>query len=272
MLGYTREEFAKSSMCLWDFIPPESRATVNAARSETDQNGILSPKELTLTHKDNHPVHVIFGAALLSTSKTDIPGAILYLIDITEQKKLEKETDKQQSLLEKAEYYATHDSLTNLHNRNVLTFRIEQLIIQATQEKTVFTVGFIDLDNFKLINDTLGHETGDRLLQDISTRLSHTLREVDTLARVGGDEFVALINNCYTDDEIKSIEMRVLNALAPLKTTVDTTIPVSCSIGWATFPKDGTTISTLLSKADQRMYANKRTRKEDRRERPISTH
>ncbi|HWU85302.1 MAG TPA: EAL domain-containing protein, partial [Rhodocyclaceae bacterium] len=159
------------------------------------------------------------------------------------------------------EYQATHDALTGLPNRNLLTDRLEQALAYARRYCYFAAVVFIDLDNFKFINDSLGHQAGDRLLIEISRRLKGCLRETDTVSRYGGDEFVLVLNNYYESNSIAQLLDRLLAEIAqPVNIGSDAQaqeLIVTCSIGVSLFPSDGDTPATLIKNADAAMYLAK---------------
>ncbi len=159
------------------------------------------------------------------------------------------------------EYQATHDALTGLPNRNLLMDRLEQAIAYAHRYGYFAAVVFIDLDNFKFINDSLGHQAGDRLLIEIARRLKACLRETDTVARYGGDEFVLVLNNYYESAAIARLLERVLAEIAqPVDVGHEGNVQellVTCSIGVSLYPSDGETAATLVKSADAAMYLAK---------------
>ena len=151
------------------------------------------------------------------------------------------------------EYQANYDALTGLANRHLLQDRLQQALISAARYGHEVTVAFIDLDNFKYINDSLGHHIGDQLLQAISYRLRSSLRETDTVARNGGDEFVLVIDR--SDESVISLIMRkVLNAVSEPVTIDGHELLITCSIGLSMYPIDGPDANTLLRHADAAMY------------------
>ncbi len=155
-------------------------------------------------------------------------------------------------------FMATHDPLTNLPNRTLIVDRIEQMVARAAREGTSVAALFIDLDNFKAINDTLGHGSGDELLKAVATRLQGVVREVDALGRLGGDEFVVLVGDLAPDMGPTLVAERLLDALKqPFRLGVDgeTTVTIGASIGIAL--ADRSTAGTLLRDADIAMYRAK---------------
>ena len=169
------------------------------------------------------------------------------LHDITEAKGYQEELEHQ----------ANHDSLTGLPNRNLLNDRILRAIAFASRNHSGFTLAFMDLDQFKVVNDSLGHHTGDQLLMQVAERLLSCARETDTVARLGGDEFIILL----ADDDplskrIARLECFKESVAEPLMLEGQEVV-VSCSLGFCCFPEDGQDIGTLLRNADTAMYQAK---------------
>ncbi len=172
--------------------------------------------------------------------------------DITDQKANEQEI-----------YHLAHyDSLTNLPNRLLFQDRLNQILVDAKRNEKMVPLLFLDLDRFKPVNDSLGHGVGDLLLQKVARRLSDCLRESDTSARMGGDEFTVIIGSVNTMEEMIASATRVSqNILRELNKPFDlegNEIVISVSIGIATYPQDGQTLSHLLRKADVAMYHAKK--------------
>lgn len=156
------------------------------------------------------------------------------------------------------QYIAQHDVLTGLPNRLLLTDRLLQGITQARRAGNMLVVFYLDLDGFKPINDTYGHETGDRVLAEMARRLSDALREGDTVARIGGDEFVALLSGIESLSECELAAQRVLAAITPPIFLDGGWLNLTASIGISVFPDDGCDdADTLLRCADQAMYSAK---------------
>lgn len=158
---------------------------------------------------------------------------------------------------EQLEHQANHDLLTGLPNRTLLADRIEQGIAQASRMSYYLGVVFIDLDKFKFINDSLGHTAGDELLKEIAVRLRGGLRTSDTVARVGGDEFVLVINDHYRVSTVISLLRRLLQEICRPVMLSGREFHVGASMGVALFPDDGKDSQTLLMHADTAMYAAK---------------
>ena len=171
--------------------------------------------------------------------------------DITDQKRYEKELEKR----------ANFDSLTGLANRNLLCDRMQQWIAHAHKHNETFAVVFMDLDHFKVVNDSLGHDSGDTLLREMAARLTQKLHPDETVARLGGDEFILLL---HVDPE--AIEHHLTQRLDALSATLrqeisiqNEPVHIGASIGVALFPRDGTTTDALMKAADLAMYRAKET-------------
>ncbi|WP_151670728.1 EAL domain-containing protein [Nitrincola schmidtii] len=156
----------------------------------------------------------------------------------------------------KVEFLATHDTLTNLPNRNLFQDRIDHAIAQARRHKSSLALLFIDLDNFKSINDTQGHHAGDELLLEAADRLRSVVRDVDTVARIGGDEFTVILTECVVEDA-EIIAVRILNEMNRHFLIQGRKVFVSASIGAAFYPQDADDSSGLIKAADTAMYRAK---------------
>ena len=152
---------------------------------------------------------------------------------------------------------ASHDALTGLPNRLLLEDRISRAIAQASRHSHQFALLVVDLDRFKLINDSLGHQAGDDLLRDVAKRLSDTVRAIDTTARLGGDEFVILLEGPVSTAEAQEVGQRAIQALAQPQRLQGIDVHVTPSIGVAFYPKDGSSVDLLIAHADAAMYSAK---------------
>jgi len=156
------------------------------------------------------------------------------------------------------QHLATHDALTGLPNRVLLADRIEQAIAQADRCNRSFALLMVDLDRFKSINDSLGHEAGDALLRQVAERLRNTLRKVDTLARIGGDEFVMVLNGITSPHDVEVVITNVLETVGCPLELDSIEVQTSPSIGVSVYPHDGNDAQTLLKHADAAMYHAKK--------------
>lgn len=155
---------------------------------------------------------------------------------------------------DKFEFLAYHDPLTRLPNRLLLHDRFKQAHAAAMREKTIMAVLFLDLDKFKQVNDTFGHKTGDQLLKMVSERLENSVRKVDTVSRIGGDEFVVLLTDLRTGNTAALIAEKILAQLSEPFNIGKIEVASSLSIGIALYPNDGQDLDTLLLMADTSMY------------------
>jgi diguanylate cyclase (GGDEF)-like protein len=157
------------------------------------------------------------------------------------------------------QHLATHDVLTGLPNRVILHDRLEQAIAHAAREQHEFAVLLLDLDRFKMVNDSLGHRAGDELLKEVAQRLKGVMRSMDTLVRLGGDEFVIVMASIQTRDQVPAIATRVIEVMKPAICLEGVDVRTSASIGIAFYPSDGVTVEMLLAHADAAMYSAKQS-------------
>ena len=170
---------------------------------------------------------------------------------------LEKVIEKKEIAEESLQYLASHDELTGLPNRNLLVDRVGQAIKTSSRENQQMAILFLDLDRFKNINDSLGHTIGDKLLQEVSTRLYKTLRDQDTISRNGGDEFVVVLERLKDSNEAINVAKKIINTLTETFDIQSHKIHLGASIGISIYPIDGDTPMVLLRNADTAMYRAK---------------
>jgi diguanylate cyclase (GGDEF)-like protein/PAS domain S-box-containing protein len=169
------------------------------------------------------------------------------VVDISDRKRAE----------EQIEFHAYHDVLTHLPNRKLFTDRLTQSVSRARRSGKPLAVMFVDLDHFKSINDTLGHEAGDELLLEMAHRLRANVRDDDTVARLGGDEFTIILAELRQPEDAVSVAEKLIKAVEQPLVIGGTLIEVSASIGIALFPNDGADAESLLRNADSAMYRAK---------------
>ena len=182
----------------------------------------------------------------------DESGAVIGLVGITREINEIRQTEVA------LQHLATHDTLTDLPNRFLLVDRLSQLLARAQRSGTVFAVLFMDIDRFKEVNDTLGHEVGDLLLRAVAQRLSKSVRQSDTVARIGGDEFVIMLETVHDSRGADAVADTVRRALAKSFTIQKQALNVSVSIGISFYPENGEDADMLLRAADYAMYLAKR--------------
>ncbi len=213
-------------------------------------NGEIWKGEFRNRRKNGRPYWEAAVIAPIRDAEGDISHYLSVREDITERKAFE------QRLLEQA----THDQLTGLPNRFLSIDRLQQMLQHAQRHNKRIGVIYIDLDNFKTVNDSLGHSTGDDLLIEVSTRIWTHLRDEDTLCRLGGDEFMALVPNLENPvEDLKVIIERVIGSLQAPFDLGGREINVTSSLGIAIYPDDGRNVSSLMSNADMAMYEAKRS-------------
>jgi diguanylate cyclase (GGDEF)-like protein/PAS domain S-box-containing protein len=183
----------------------------------------------------------------LKNDKGDIIGLLGITREINDLKRTELDL----------QHIATHDILTSLPNRYLFFNRLDHAICRAKRQENLFAIMYIDLDNFKLVNDQLGHDAGDRMLKEVAMLLKGILRESDTISRIGGDEFIILIESICDIEEPGQIAQRILSELSKNKIMENVGEKVSVSIGISLFPQDGKEASTLTKAADHAMYKAK---------------
>jgi len=163
-----------------------------------------------------------------------------------------------------ARYAAFHDPLTGLSNRALFKDRLEHGLAQAMRHDWSLAVMFVDLDGFKGVNDTYGHDVGDRILQEVARRLTQNTRDDDTVSRLGGDEFLYLLMEAGAKQDIFHIAQKIIRAIQmPIEVSggeCPVSLSIGASIGISIFPQDGSNADTLVRNADQAMYEAKRTK------------
>lgn len=168
-----------------------------------------------------------------------------------------KDVTERMQAQERLQHMAQHDALTELPNRLLYIDRLKQALARARWHERLVAVLFVDMDRFKNINDTLGHEVGDQLLQALAARLAAGVREGDTVARFGGDEFVILLDDVGSEKDIGAVAQKVLDTLAPPFVIDGQSLYVTASIGVSLYPNDGEDSGTLIKNADIAMYRAK---------------
>ena len=177
------------------------------------------------------------------------PAVLTIFRDITERKQVKQ----------RLEHLALYDTLTGLANRTLFFDRMNQHLELAKRNDYALALLYIDLDRFKVVNDTLGHEVGDLLLQEASRRMVSCIRKVDTVARMGGDEFVGICGTIVTSEDAVVVARKILGALAAPFRIKGNDCTIGASIGISLYPADGSDVETLLNKADGAMYRVKQS-------------
>ena len=210
--------------------------------------------EILVRGKDGREWWLDTDARPLLGSRGELRGWICIQADITEQVKIREELRRSEREIS---FLAYHDPLTGLANRLGFRGRLDQVLVRATEASTRCAVMLIDLDRFKHVNDTLGHDIGDKLLAEVARRVRASVRDCDMVARLGGDEFVVVIPDLDQSMSVEDIVAKVFDQLHGNINLPGRVIYTSASVGVSVSPKDGTDGSTLLQHADLAMYAAK---------------
>ena len=197
-----------------------------------------------LTRRDGHEIAIEDSAAPIHDRENRVTGAVIVFHDVTAARAISSHMS----------HLAQHDVLTDLPNRMILTDRVDQAISLARRNRGSLAVLFLDLDNFKNINDSLGHSIGDRLLQSVAARLSACIRLSDTVGRLGGDEFVVLLTEVKHPADAAISARKILAALMRPYRIGEHDLTVTASVGLSTYPADGQDAETLIRNADAAMY------------------
>lgn len=170
---------------------------------------------------------------------------------------ISRDITEQELAAEKIWHSAHHDLLTSLPNRRLFLDRLEQEVKHAKRRDLPLAVLFMDLDGFKAVNDTLGHNAGDQLLTDVAKRLTACVREEDTVARIGGDEFTVIVSSVKQRSDVKHVAQTIIDALAKPFQIAQQPVTISVSVGIAFYPEDAAFPTDLLHAADHAMYIAK---------------
>lgn len=242
--GFSRKELVGSDFCTY-FI--ERECALEACKY-TFLGGVVRDQPLTLLHVSGQQVDVLYNASVYRDEAGQVQGVLAAVRDITERKYFEQQLEHQ----------ATHDALTGLPNRALFQDRLLQAMAQYRRNGGSVAVMFVDLDNFKNINDSLGHATGDALLKDVAGRVSGELRESDTVARLGGDEFAILLQDGQGIQDLDNVARKILEVIARPCNIDEQLVFANASMGIAIYPLDGEDAATLMRNADTAMYYAKR--------------
>jgi diguanylate cyclase (GGDEF)-like protein len=172
---------------------------------------------------------------------------------------------ERKQLQDQLQFLAQYDALTRLPNRQLLLDRLESTLARARRAATGFALLYLDLDKFKQVNDRFGHAAGDQLLQEVAARIRHCMRETDTVARIGGDEFVVLLEHVVLADDAALVADKIRDALTQPVMIGEHIVQTCPSIGIAMYPDHGDSAQQLLKHADQAMYTAKKRRADGER-------
>jgi diguanylate cyclase (GGDEF)-like protein/PAS domain S-box-containing protein len=246
ILGYAPTEVLGRR--IFELVHPDDRAATMQQAARVTAGELQRHFRNRYLHRDGHSVDIQWSARWLPEYGVRIGVAH----EVTELRRNEREL----------EHRASHDILTGLPNRHRLYAELQYAIAHAAETGDGLAVLYLDLDGFKAVNDRGGHGTGDRVLREVGQRLQQGLRQGDLVARVGGDEFVAVLPGCRDSRAARIIADDLRARLGSPCTLPDGPFRPDASIGIAFFPRDGTDAETLLAHADRAMYMAKRRRQE----------
>jgi diguanylate cyclase (GGDEF)-like protein/PAS domain S-box-containing protein len=245
LLGFQASDLAGRS--IFDFMNPADREVVRLATLTLARRGTLT-FSFRAVRRDGTEA---WFEATCRGIKSPVTGKLMEIVavsrDISERKRVE----------EHIEFQAYHDDLTGLPNRSLFRDRLTVALAYARRAVRPLALLFIDLDNFKTVNDTIGHAGGDALLKALAIRLISVTRAEDTIARVGGDEFTVLATNLSSPEDAALVAQKILEAISQPVTVDEHEFCVTASIGVAIYPEDGELVETLLTSADDAMYQAK---------------
>jgi diguanylate cyclase (GGDEF)-like protein/PAS domain S-box-containing protein len=217
-------------------------ARLRGLEGQAQKHSSIEQKHVRL---DGSVVHVELTSAPVALHGND--AILIFARDVSERKRYQSELEHQ----------ATHDALTGLPNRNSLKYRLSHAIASARRHDKMVAITFIDLDNFKSINDNFGHEVGDEVLKVVAARLAEAVRTTDTVVRLGGDEFVLLFTDLDDVDVVTQLMHRALPAISRPIHAAGTELVLTCSAGISIYPLDARDADIVLRNADRAMYRAK---------------
>ncbi len=244
-LGYTRNEMI--GMRLTEIVPPEFAAKVPQRLDEIQSGAVIF--ESSHLRKDGTAMPVEINAKIVELAGNKRIFSVIR--DISGRRTAEQRIAQ----------LAHFDALTKLPNRNLFFDRLDQAVARAKRCRQKFALLFLDLDGFKRVNDEFGHHAGDRLLGMVAERLTESARDMDTLARVGGDEFIFILNNVDNPDNAILVAEKILESLSQPFAVNGNACLIGCSIGISMFPDDTEEAETLVKMADDGMYMAKKSGK-----------
>jgi diguanylate cyclase (GGDEF)-like protein/PAS domain S-box-containing protein len=251
MYGYEAEEILTKPFTI--LFPHNLHQLLDTIIIDTFQKGTATTELLSKT-KEGKLFYILLSLSVLRDEKGQTVGLTAYMHDITQKKQTEERLKKQREMLD---FQAHHDMLTLLPNRMAFENQVHKLAQKAQKNHERFAILFIDLDNFKHINDSLGHNYGDELLKIVAKRLRNTVRESDFLARLGGDEFTIVLRTIKKPSDAAKISEKIIRSLQEPFVINNHILHISASIGISIYPDNALTYEDLLKFADTAMYQAK---------------
>ncbi len=255
IVGYSLEELQPVNIDTWTQLAHPEDLARSGRVLEKVFSGELSYYEIEarMKHKSGDWIWVLDRGKVVEWSEQGAP----IRMSGTHQDITQRKADQQQ-----VEYLAKYDTLTGLPNRTLFFDRCAMALATARRTQSQVALLFVDLDDFKPINDTRGHDAGDQVLQQVANRLMSSVREMDSVARFGGDEFVVLLSGISSHAPVSRIARQIIDKVSePYELVGGEKVSLSCSIGIALYPDDGTTTAALIRNADIAMYTAKREEK-----------
>ncbi len=254
MLGHAEGELGKHAEQFFKIIHPDDELRVrNELQAYLKQNSGHFVSEMRLACKDGSWKWMLCRGTV---SQHDAAGVPTLMVGTFSDISLLKQHEKQ------LEHIAHFDALTGIPNRVLLADRLRQALAHSKREGNTLAVCYLDLDGFKFVNDTMGHDAGDKVLIEVTKRIKDTIRGDDTVARLGGDEFAVLLQGLNATEECSTSLNRLLEAISQPIVIKNKLFEVSASIGVSLYPGDDHDADTLLRHADQAMYTAKQIRQE----------
>nr|WP_275980396.1 sensor domain-containing diguanylate cyclase [Halalkalibacter alkaliphilus] len=253
LYGYIEKDFNQYPLLWKEMIHPFDLPKVEEIEkmiyAEKKRETFIS--EHRIIRGDGEIIWVAAHFTPIFTVENEVKKVNIFSYDITDRKKAE----------EKIQHMAFHDNLTNLPNRPLFSKFVEKSLSYSKRNNTQFALMYIDIDHFKQVNDTFGHNAGDRLLIEIAKRLNESVRTNDVVCRHGGDEFMILLDDVKQED-IEAVAKRIIKKLSyPINILNENEVFISPSIGISLYPFDGENEHTLIKKADAAMYLVKKNGK-----------
>ena len=241
-IGYRNEEIVGKTV--HDIAPQDLAEMYEAADQSLFDAGGHQVYDAQVESSTGRRMDVVFHKSVFEQGSDKKPGIVGVMTDITQQKELER----------KLTHLSLHDTLTGVPNRMHFIRHLSQAIFRARRHGRSLAVFFIDLDGFKEVNDTLGHDAGDTVLRQIAQRLQKVMRQSDFIARFGGDEFVVMAEEVSDRSSVDSVAAKLMDAVSESCPVKGETRTLSTSIGIAFYPDQGDTPDDLINHADQAMY------------------
>ncbi len=256
VIGISREAFTSQGVVYSELINPKHAQRVTQETIDNSRNGndMFVHKPYQIKIPDDKYLWVYDSTTIIRNSKGEITHYIGYIHGIDEQIKKEIDLNNEKTRLD---FVAHHDELTSLPNRILFMDRLDHAIKKHERDNDIFAVVFVDLDHFKEINDSFGHDVGDFVLQAAAKKLQEVTRTVDTVSRWGGDEFVVLLENIKHSEDIITIANKILEIFEENIVVDSQAFYISASLGISMYPNDAKDINGLLKNADAAMYKAK---------------